>query len=678
MSLHLFCELRYSRDPQDHELACTCIQHVLEGERTGAAPGTLSILLTLKGDFHLFHGELDAAAEALEGALGQDPGNGMAMSRLLEVYELQETVLLRRKPPWPLQDQRALRKLGEKIDSLKRKLRPFLVSGREIKGGEHWSANVGGAESTTAWLEAALHLLRARDARQRGLLSFSTPLSHLDGLGDGLLNPSETGPVALGQRPTLQSNGQFLRVNSLHSQSCNECHSIVSSRTLPPSTGIAGVGRVVQDAIIMPSLMDVADSLDDRFQYVLGPGRDPDPASQIDCVADHNGRFTKPLLLYGGGTELLGKEMTEDLQRDLYLAEPTPFGWGTSTLDYDNDGGSAITYHGGDVQIDNQGVDDDLVVKPFCRKGDAFTFRDFDRGAVQFHFGIQPDEVVGKGVNADHHGVADEVTDAEMPARPIFDVNNPVPRYPAHAGTIHDLPQPATRSRKLASDSETRVAPEVASHRLLTVGIDSYGTGTGFKPLRYAVRDSERIAETFKRFGYSANHLIDQSATRKALLISLMNEVLASRSGDSFVFFYSGHGLVDREGETAIVTDAGADAVTLSEIGAILSYHRGSVVVVLDSCFRRSNIQVGGSLTADLWGPRPPTFITAAGLGDVAIESDKVDDGGVHLQLVQGSGRHQERRRCHRGDLKSGHRLQALAEETTLLTALQYGLSASP
>jgi len=53
--------------------------------------------------------------------------------------------------------------------------------------------------------------------------------------------------------------------------------------------------------------------------------------------------------------------------------------------------------------------------------------RDFDRGATQFHFGIQPVEVVGANTDEDGDGVENEVTVAEMTALHIFDVTNPRP-----------------------------------------------------------------------------------------------------------------------------------------------------------------------------------------------------------------------------------------------------------
>jgi len=42
-----------------------------------------------------------------------------------------------------------------------------------------------------------------------------------------------------------------------------------------------------------------------------------------------------------------------------------------------------------------EGVDDDLVIKPFGRKGEFSSIRQFDIGALQFHMGMQAVELVG-------------------------------------------------------------------------------------------------------------------------------------------------------------------------------------------------------------------------------------------------------------------------------------------
>jgi hypothetical protein len=71
-------------------------------------------------------------------------------------------------------------------------------------------------------------------------------------------------------------------------------------------------------------------------------------------------------------------------------------------------------------RTDLEGIDDDLVVRPFGRKGEFHTVRGFDLAALAFHFGMQPVEVVGAGVDRDDDGVADEISIGAVSALEIF------------------------------------------------------------------------------------------------------------------------------------------------------------------------------------------------------------------------------------------------------------------
>ena len=282
------------------------------------------------------------------------------------------------------------------------------------------------------------------DVRRMGLEVFTGRFTRTDGYGDGPFDLDEwlEDSTAFGHRASLQGNGLLLRINGLDAQSCNECHSIVSHRTNPPRLGIGGVGGVVQNAIIMPSLIDVADSGDDRVSYQLG--HEPDLALERDGTADFNGRFANPPFLFGGGgVEALAKEMTVDLQELLETARNSPAGTVIALDTHDVHFGTLMALGGGEVDLsglegvgpkDTSGFEAEevLVVRPFGRKGDNFSMRDFDRGAMQFHFGIQPVEVVDPdevgGVDEDGDGVTDEIGIVEMSALHVFDVTNPVPR----------------------------------------------------------------------------------------------------------------------------------------------------------------------------------------------------------------------------------------------------------
>lgn len=246
--------------------------------------------------------------------------------------------------------------------------------------------------------------LSLREIRAAGIRVFTTPFNKNDGYGDGPMDLSNT--VSPGGRPTLQGNGTLLRVNGLDGQTCLECHSLISAATIPPRLGIGGVGGSVTNAMIMPTAIDPADLED------------------LDSNAGFNGRFVNPPFIFGsGGVELLGLEMTQDLQqlREKALAHP---GMVIPLITHGVDFGTIVADTGGVIDYSNvSGVDADLVIKPFGRKGEFATVRDFDREAMQFHFGMQPSEVEGIGANdIDGDGISNEILPGDLSALHTFEV----------------------------------------------------------------------------------------------------------------------------------------------------------------------------------------------------------------------------------------------------------------
>ena len=236
--------------------------------------------------------------------------------------------------------------------------------------------------------------------RLLGMRLFTTPFNRHDGYGDGPLDPTD--PLAPGGRPTLQGNGTFLRVNGLDAQTCLECHSVVRATTSPPTLGIGGVGGSNSNAIIAPESIDPAD-LD------------------LDGRAAFTGRFANPPFLFGsGGVELLGLEMTAALQALKLRALAHP-GQEIELVTKGVHFGTIEANAAGEIDWTNlEGVARDLVVRPFGRKGEFVTVRDFDKGAMQFHFGMQPVEVVGRDVDADGDGYVNEIRVGDLSALHVF------------------------------------------------------------------------------------------------------------------------------------------------------------------------------------------------------------------------------------------------------------------
>ena len=237
-----------------------------------------------------------------------------------------------------------------------------------------------------------------------GVRIFSTPFNRYDGFGDGMYDPGA--PLDEGGRPTLQQNGTFLRVNGLDAQTCAECHFVKSISTIPFTFELGGTAGGGPNVLLKPTVIDTE-----------------------TATGAFNGRFINSPILFGaGGIELAAKEMTLELQqlKQKALSNPGPeielvtkgVSFGTIVVD------SSGTVDTSDVE----GIDEDLVVRPFGRKGQFTTTREFDVGALRFHFGMEPVEDVGQDFDHDGDGVINEITVGELSALNIWVATRPAPR----------------------------------------------------------------------------------------------------------------------------------------------------------------------------------------------------------------------------------------------------------
>jgi hypothetical protein len=265
--------------------------------------------------------------------------------------------------------------------------------------------------------------LSLREIRKAGLKIFATPFNHYDGYGDGPVNHSD--PTSPGGRPMLGDNGTMLRVNGLDTQTCFECHTLVSADTVPATLGVGGAGGISTTALFQPTYFDVdADGHEDGHENA---------GKERKAYAAFDGRAINPLALFGaGGVQLLAKEMTADLQALKAEAVATP-GKEVRLVTKGVDFGTIVAYQSDRVNTDRVvGVDSDLVVRPFGRKGEFSSLRAFDLEATRFHMGMEPVEGLasegsrcvenndGAGVDGDGDGVADELLVGEISALEIF------------------------------------------------------------------------------------------------------------------------------------------------------------------------------------------------------------------------------------------------------------------
>jgi hypothetical protein len=259
---------------------------------------------------------------------------------------------------------------------------------------------LGSPESRLTQAEIASGALSLLEIRLAGLKVFATQFRKADGFGDGPINPADT--TSPGGRPTLQGNGTFLRVNGLDAQACLDCHNVITTDTVPVIMGVGGSGGLSASPVFKARGIDVADNAGNGF-------------------AAMDGRLINPPALFGtGGVQLVAKEMTAQLQ-SLQAQALEKRGRRVRLRANGIDFGSIVADSQGVLDTSAvAGVDDDLVIRPFGRKGEFFSVRQFDLGALMFHMGMQPVEEVGADIDADGDGVVNEVLSGEVSALEIF------------------------------------------------------------------------------------------------------------------------------------------------------------------------------------------------------------------------------------------------------------------
>ena len=166
-------------------------------------------------------------------------------------------------------------------------------------------------------------------------------------------------PTMPGGRPTLQNNGTFLRVNGLDSQTCMECHSIMSAAQVPFRFGHRR----------------------DRWskqQRTRGPHRHRRRRfAAATALRASTGRFINPPFLFGSGRRRIGRQGDDDRATGAEEAGNAKArhcgsvaGQGASILASSSTSAEPSTHRASWVSTMI------LVVRPFGRKGE---FRDHTR-----------------------------------------------------------------------------------------------------------------------------------------------------------------------------------------------------------------------------------------------------------------------------------------------------------
>ena len=247
------------------------------------------------------------------------------------------------------------------------------------------------------------------DLMEHGMMLFTASFNTLDGAG----RPETTGVGDSPFRNRREYPENFNRISGPDANSCSACHTL-------PRLGGGGdnVTNIFVDAEIHP--------------FANFDGGDGD-ALKADLTLQTVGPERNPMGLFGSGViEMLAREMTFDLQgiRDSALGDARETGvevtreLTTKGVDF----GRVTVRPDGTIDVSAvEGVDSDLIIKPFHQKGAVVSLREFALKAMNNHHGMQAAERFRDGVDADGDGVADELTRGDMTALVAYLVSLPVP-----------------------------------------------------------------------------------------------------------------------------------------------------------------------------------------------------------------------------------------------------------
>jgi len=267
----------------------------------------------------------------------------------------------------------------------------------------------------------------------RGERVFTASFNTLDGAG----RPETTTVDADNFRARRVFPDNFNRVSGPDANSCAVCHTI-------PALG--GGGDNATNVFVLA----------DRLEFVNFDGGAGD-GGQAHTLKTVGNERTSVSLFGAGYVELLAREMTADLHaiRDSARREAKARG-ATVSADLETKGvrfGRLSANPDGTLDASLvEGIDADLVIRPFMQKGTVTSLREFAVKAMNQHFGMQASEQFGDAEDRDADGVADELTRGDLTALALFQATLPAPR--AIAPEREANRQAAARGRALFSAIE--------------------------------------------------------------------------------------------------------------------------------------------------------------------------------------------------------------------------------
>ncbi len=250
---------------------------------------------------------------------------------------------------------------------------------------------------------------------ERGESLFTASFNTLDGAG----RPETTDVSPDNFRPPRPFPDNFNRISGPDANACSSCHGVPR---------IGGGGDNATNVFVLA----------DGFHFVNFDAGEGDGFQTHTLRSVGNERTS--LGLFGSGyIELLAREMTEDLhairdqarKRARDSGAPVSMPLSTKGVDF----GTITAAPDGALDTGAvEGVDPDMVIRPFMQKGTIVSLREFAVKAMNQHFGMQASERFGDAVDHDGDGMADELSRGDVSALVIFQAMLPPPgrAMPAH------------------------------------------------------------------------------------------------------------------------------------------------------------------------------------------------------------------------------------------------------
>jgi hypothetical protein len=274
------------------------------------------------------------------------------------------------------------------------------------------SSVVGDERRLTAHLDqAALEAGRVPFQKivAHGKALFDMPFTEADGQG----RPTQNGVFPPASRTPRALPDNFNRVSGPDADSCSGCHN-------KPRSG--GGGDNVANVFV----------LGQRFSFFDDPTQQDENGLAAPGTLSAAANERNTLGMFGSGAiEMLAREMTADLLSIRQKAIQQAAAGTSVTLPLTTKGVSfgAITAHP-DGSVDTsavEGVDPDLIIRPFHQKGVVISLREFTNNAYPHHHGMQPVERFGLNTDPDGDGVINELSVGDITAVSIYQAQLAIP-----------------------------------------------------------------------------------------------------------------------------------------------------------------------------------------------------------------------------------------------------------